>query len=183
MASSPITAAAASAVEEVSAASADAAETVRTMPTAAVSEEEPEKEYVPDQTLVTDNAEVNKAVEDYFANLTAAGNNGAIESYTKPAVWAAEGPEEGTYVAFASYEYRYADFDAQIPALTELFVKTDASGMAWIATDLTAEEEAYMEALLENEDVTFLVEDVQGDYATALEINDGLQEFIDGLDQ
>ena len=74
------TAAAASAVEEVSAASADAAETVRTMPTATVSEEEPEKEYVPDQTLVTDNAEVNKAVEDYFARLGAVLEEGEYQS-------------------------------------------------------------------------------------------------------
>ena len=58
-----------------------------------------------------------------------------IESYSDIKVYTAAGPEDGTYVVYAAYNYKYKNFNTQLPGLSQLYVCTALGGAAGYCTD------------------------------------------------
>ena len=79
-----------------------------------------------------------------------------VEAYNDITTYTLNGTEEGTYIAFVSYNCKYKGIDTQLPMLTELYMYTNTEGNLVIAADVetdTAIAEA-MSSALEQEDAS-----------------------------
>ena len=106
-----------------------------------------------------------------------------VEAYNDIATYTLNGTEEGTYIAFVSYNCKYKGIDTQLPMLTELYMYTNTEGNLVIAADVetdTAIAEA-MSSALEQEDVKSLVGNVQASYDQALESDAALKAYVESI--
>lgn len=106
-----------------------------------------------------------------------------IEGYENLVVYTKEGVSDGEYVVYAQYDYVCTGIETRVPALSQLYVRTDSEGELRIFSKAEEDEEiqTYMDGLLEDDDVKELVEQVQSDYAKAQEGDADLKEFLEGL--
>ena len=106
-----------------------------------------------------------------------------VEAYNDIATYTLNGTEEGTYIAFVSYNCKYKGINTQLPMLTELYMYTNTEGNLVIAADVetdTAIAEA-MSSALEQEDVKSLVGNVQASYDQALESDAALKAYVESI--
>lgn len=106
-----------------------------------------------------------------------------VEAYNDIITYTLEGAEEGTYLAFVSYNCKYKDIDTQLPMLTEFYMYTNQEGNLVIASD-TESDTAIAKAMsgaLEQEAVKALVGNVQASYDQALESDAKLKDYVEGL--
>ena len=106
-----------------------------------------------------------------------------VEAYNDITTYTLNGTEEGTYIAFVSYNCKYKGIDTQLPMLTELYMYTNTEGNLVIAADVetdTAIAEA-MSSALEQEDVKSLVGNVQASYDQALESDAALKAYVESI--
>jgi hypothetical protein len=109
-------------------------------------------------------------------------NNQRIDAYSNIEVFTYPGPEEDTWVAFASYDYRYAGYDTALPGLTQLYLYQAADGKLQIASDTSEGEIAgYISGILEKEDVKELITSIQKEYDAVLAAHGDLKAYVDGL--
>lgn len=109
-------------------------------------------------------------------------NNQLIESYSGITVYTYPGPEKDTYVAFASYNYKYRGYDTEIPALTQLYLYKKEDGKLCIASEVTEETvNGYISQILEKEDVKQLIADTQEDYENVLNAHADLKAYVSSL--
>lgn len=106
-----------------------------------------------------------------------------IDGYENLEVYTKEGIDSGEYVVYAQYDYVCTGIDTPVPALSQLYVKTEPEGELKIYSKAEEDEEVrkYMDSLLEDEDVKKLVDQVQRDYTKAQEEDADLKEFLEGL--
>ncbi|UWP58545.1 SH3 domain-containing protein [Ruminococcus gauvreauii] len=105
-----------------------------------------------------------------------------IESYGDVETYTIKGPEEGTYVVYACYSYKFNGIDTAVPGLSQLYVCTGDDGRLYIATqEQNAETQAYIQETMKESDVETLISKVQDEYESALESDDSLKSFIDSL--
>lgn len=105
-----------------------------------------------------------------------------IEEYSNVETYTVDGQTEGTYVVYAAYTYKFKDIDTQVPGLSQLYVCTDEEGALYISTaeQDTATQEFIAETM-ELADVQALITSVQEEYNDALENDEELKDFIEGL--
>ena len=103
--------------------------------------------------------------------------NENLEVYTK------KGIDSGEYVVYAQYDYVCTGIDTPVPALSQLYVKTESEGALKIYSKAEEDEKVqkYMDSLLKDEDVEKLVDQVQSDYTKVQEEDEELKEFLEGL--
>ncbi len=78
---------------------------------------------------------------------------------------------------------RWTGIDTPVPALSQLYVKTESEGALKIYSKAEEDEKVqkYMDSLLKDEDVEKLVDQVQSDYTKVQEEDEELKEFLEGL--
>ena len=106
-----------------------------------------------------------------------------LDSYDNVKVYSLPGEEDGSTVVYAVFTYRLKDIDADVPALSQLYVKTDSSGKLYIATgEQDSTVQTYLDECNSREDVKNLIQEVQTNYDTVLSQNEELQEFVNASD-
>lgn len=162
------------ATSAVSAESTAGSETVKTDSTVASSSASQKK-------LTEDTDTLLGVVTDYLTNLQNSADNQLVESYSDIKVYSYDGPTEGTYIAFASFTYKYKEYDEQIPGLAELYVAPDDSGTLQVVTDVPDDVRTYMDSITEESDIAALISDVQSQYDEVVSKNEDLKSYIDSL--
>lgn len=106
-----------------------------------------------------------------------------IDGYQDLEVYTKEGKSSGEYVVYAQYDYVCTGIDTPVPALSQLYVKAASDGELKIYSKAEEDQEIqkYMDALLDEDDVQELVDQVQSDYAKAQEKDPDLKTFLEGL--
>lgn len=134
--------------------------------------------------LSTGNADEASAVIDGISSedLASISEQSYAESYQNVVVYSYSGDEDGTYVAFAKYEYKYSGYDTALPALTQLYLVTAQDGSLKIASDDVQNAKVdYLNSVLENPEVKNLVDSVQQQYDAALAADPALAEYINSM--
>ena len=108
-------------------------------------------------------------------------NNRRIEAYSNINVQVYPGQDSDSYVVFAAYDYKYADFDAVLPGLTQLYISRMDDGKLRIISEPDESTGAYISQILEKEDVQTLISDTQAAYDAVLDSHADLKAYIEGL--
>lgn len=107
-----------------------------------------------------------------------------IESYSDIKVYTAAGPEDGTYVVYAAYNYKYKNFDTQLPGLSQLYVCTAEDGSYYIAGGaMTETVKSYIEAENASSGVTQLMQTTKTAYDAALAADTTLSGYLNNKGQ
>ncbi len=107
-----------------------------------------------------------------------------IESYSDIKVYTAAGPETGTYVVYAAYNYKYKNFDTQLPGLSQLYVCTAEDGSYYIAGGaMTETVKSYIEAENASSGVTQLMQTTKTAYDAALAADASLSSYLNNKGQ
>lgn len=104
------------------------------------------------------------------------GNYSDYHFYTK------KGPEENSYIVLTTY-YLLVQGDAtKIPGLLSLYVCTDSAGALYINNgDLSSDDEAYILAVVSQDDFVKLQDEVQIEYNDLLNGNAALSQSVNQL--
>lgn len=137
---------------------------------------------LPDVTLTDMEPAATQAVESYFYSLQAAGANENIEYYDSIHVQTCQGPTEGTFVAYADYEYKYWDYAAMVPGLTEFYLAPNDDGVLEVVDDVPEDVQDYMDLVRQTPSVQALIKSVQDRYQQVMDANPELSAYIDALD-
>lgn len=135
-------------------------------------------------SLSQGNADETAQVVDGISSedLAAVSEHSYGESYENIKVYSYPGDADGTYVAFARYDYKYPGYDTYLPALTQLYLITGQDGSIKIASDAVQNEKAdYLNSVLENSDVKDLVDNVKQQYDAALASDPALAEYVSSM--
>ena len=136
---------------------------------------------MPDVSLTEMNPAATESVQNYFYSLQATGENENVEYYDSIHVQTCPGPTEGTYIAYADYEYKYWNYDALIPALTEMYLAPDANGTLQEVSNVPEDVQAYITNVRQTESVQNLIQEVTARYQAVMDANPDLNEYINGL--
>ena len=122
-----------------------------------------------------------EAVQSYFYNLQAEGENENVEYYDSIHVQTYPGPIEGTYIAYADYDYKYWNYDATVPGLTEFYLAPDTEGTLQVITEVPTDIQAYIAKVRQTADVQDLIVDVQTRYKELMDSDPELSAFVSGI--
>lgn len=147
--------------------------------------------------------EVSTVLEQYYTALGARNINGLfavtdnltaeeqaqieaesdVESYGDVKAYTISGPSDGTYIAFVSSRCKYLGINQTLPMLSEYYLYTTEDGSLKIMddTDSDAAVTEAMKAVLENEEVKNLIEQVQNDYQNALDADASLRAYVESI--
>lgn len=109
-------------------------------------------------------------------------NDQYLEGYSNIEVYSKKGLEEGSYVVFASYTYKFKDIATSVPGLSQLYVSTKEDDTLYIATQ--EQDQAvkdYIAKIMEEDDVKKLIQGVQDKYQEAQDSDEKLSQFIASL--
>ena len=152
--------------------------------------------------LTQDNQEVQSLIAAYYSALTdrnpdaltgivdelteedraVVANNQLIESYSDVQTYTYPGEQDDTYVVFASYNYKYRNYEEQLPALTQFYVYRNESGSLCMASEISdSSVQSYIQQVLGRTDVQTLIGQVQAEYDAVLSSNSELQAYVESL--
>lgn len=104
------------------------------------------------------------------------GNYSDYHCYTK------KGPEENSYIVLTTYTLLVKEDPTRIPGLLSLYVCTDTSGALYINNgDLSSDDEAYILAIVSQDDFVKLQDKVQLEYNEILNSNAALSSRVQEL--
>ncbi|MCR4654389.1 MAG: hypothetical protein K5744_12015 [Eubacterium sp.] len=121
---------------------------------------------------------IYEAVQSYFASLDTSGAVNGIVAYSDIQVYAYPGSSKDSYLAFAKYNYKYSDYNANVPALTELFIRVQPNGSMKIETEVSDAESAYMNAAVQSPAAQSMISDLQTQYDQVMAANTDLADYI-----
>ena len=106
-----------------------------------------------------------------------------IESYKVKDVYTKNGLSEGSYVVYASFEYKCRDIDTPVPALSQLYVITDENGDLKIDAAASSDSAItnYVNQLKNDDDVTALTKQVRDAYEQAQKDDEDLAAFLNEI--
>lgn len=103
----------------------------------------------------------------------------SIESYSDINVYTKTTEEPGSYVTFASYQYKLSGIDTPVPGLAQLYLKTREDGALYISTAAPGEaEQAAIDATVQSSEVQELIAGVQNRYESALNSAPALNAYF-----
>ena len=101
-----------------------------------------------------------------------------IESYNDITCYTKKGPEEDSFVVFASYEMKIYNIETPAPGIMALYVKKGADGEYRIFNGEASEElTSYVLELAAGEDVAAVIADVDARYNQLIEEDEELGKF------
>lgn len=113
---------------------------------------------------------------------TAVTNNQQVGNYSNLVVYSYTGPQENSYIVFASYTYQYQGYDTEVPGLTQLYLFQKEDGKLCIASeDTEAGVEAYINQVLEREDIQKLIAEVSSQYDQVMNDHPDLKAYVESL--
>lgn len=164
---------------------------------------EEQKEETEQEFTAENNAQVSVVANTYFTALAAKDldtvrksvdtlsaedqtqieEEDKVESYHDITTYTLDGPKEGTYIAFVSYNCKYKDIATQLPMLVELYMYTNADGNLVIASDTESDPEISeaMNDALQKENVKALVGNVNASYEQAMESDAELKAYVESI--
>ena len=178
----------ASSSSETAASSASSAEQATPTPTptetpAPNSTDDPAKTPAELHTLTEADAAVTEPVQSYFDGLLASPENELIADYSQISVFTSPGQKEGEQVAFASYLYKYRNFEEQLPGLSYFYLVPDgAGGFTDVTDNLTADQQSFLEDVKAGADVQALMKNLLAQEEEVLASDPELKAFVDSLD-
>lgn len=110
--------------------------------------------------------EKESAYVDEFSN---------IKVYTKP------GPYSNSYVAFVYYEIKFKDIGTMAPGLNTLYIRTNDEGALYIDTSADDQKSEYISGIIAQTDVADLFSMVTTKYGEAIDSDESLKTFMEGL--
>ncbi|MBR2561788.1 MAG: hypothetical protein IKE31_06535 [Eubacterium sp.] len=143
--------------------------------------ETPAPTPIPDAELTEMVPAATEAVQNYFYSLQANGENENVEYYDSIHVQTCPGLTEGTYIAYADYDYKYWNYDAMVPGLTEFYLAPDADGNLQVVSETPSDVQAYIASIRQSESVQELITDVNTRYQEVMDANPELNDFVSGL--
>nr|WP_155959616.1 hypothetical protein [[Eubacterium] cellulosolvens] len=121
---------------------------------------------------------INAAVQSYFSSLDTTGAVNGIVAYSDIQVYAYPGSSKDSYIAFAKYNYKYSDYNATVPALTELFIRVQKDGSMKVETEISDAESAYMNAAAQSQAAQSMISNIQTQYDQVMSSNTDLADYI-----
>lgn len=116
------------------------------------------------------------------ADRAAVENNQLIESYSNVQTYTYPGTEDNSYIVFASYDYKYTDYEEELPALTQFYVYPDEGGNLQLAAEITdSSVQEHIQQVLAEPEVQALIGQVQAEYDAVLSSNPELQSYVASL--
>lgn len=105
-----------------------------------------------------------------------------IESYNDLDCYTKQGPQEGSYVVYASYMLKFTELDAEVPGVSPFLVLTQADGtMKLCISNVDEEQKEYLEEISVQDDVVYLMNSVQVKFNETQEDNEGMKEFLNQM--
>ena len=102
-----------------------------------------------------------------------------IESYSDIKVYTAKGPQDGTYVVYAAYNFKYKNFATLLPGLSRLYICTASDGSYYISNGaMTEAVKDYIEAENASSGVADLIQTTKTAYDTALAADASLSGYL-----
>ncbi len=141
----------------------------------------PTPEPTPAVTLTEDSPEVMTVVQNYFYQLQVDGQSETIEYYDNLHVHTLPGPEDGTYVAYADYDYKYWNYDSVIPGLTEFYLETGEDGFLQVVDTIPSDVQEFIDDARQSDEIQSLIQSVQTKYQEVVDSDPELSSFISGL--
>jgi len=182
--------------------SSEAAAIIET--TVAATEAEEETLVVPDEPLEEDaHAEVNAVVKEYYKamadgdmdtllsittgldekeQIKIVKKSDYVEEYPTVICYTKKGPMEDSYLVYAYYEVKLADFETLTPGMNALYVCKNENGVYYINGETQSDEIIeYCEIISAQDDVVDLVNTVQVKYNEVKAADLELSRFLDEL--
>lgn len=101
-----------------------------------------------------------------------------VEAYRHLICYTKKGLEEGSYVAFVSYDMKILNIETLAPGMLPLYLRQDEAGNYYIFNgDASGELESYVLELAAQEDIAAIIADTQARYEEALTQDPALAEF------
>lgn len=105
-----------------------------------------------------------------------------IEAYNDLNCYTKQGPDEGSYVVYASYMLKFTELDAEVPGVSPFLVLTQADGtMKLCISNVDEEQKEYLEEISVQDDVVYLMNSVQVKFNETQEDNEGMKEFLNQM--
>ncbi|MGI6070330.1 MAG: SH3 domain-containing protein [Blautia sp.] len=106
-----------------------------------------------------------------------------IDGYQDLEVHTKQGLDENSYIVYACYNYVCTGIATPVPAMSQLYVKTDADGKLYIVGDTTSDSKlsALLDEDLQTQDVKALWNQVDDKYNKAKESDPALAQFLNNL--
>lgn len=105
-----------------------------------------------------------------------------LDGYSNVEVYSKKGLEDGSYIVFARYNYKFKGVDALVPGLSQLYVCTKEDGSVYISIkEQDAQTQSYISETVQDADVQELVNDVEEQYSAVQEQDAELKAFIGSL--
>ncbi len=102
-----------------------------------------------------------------------------IESYPVVEVYTKPGPVEGSYIVFAYTKAKFRGFEEEVAGVQTLYVCTDEDGNLYLNEgEMSQEELAYIDEVIQQDDVQELLNKTSVEYSDALVANPSLLEFV-----
>lgn len=153
---------------------------------AAVSESAPASESGADSDAANGNlteadADVTEVITAYYNSLQQAETNELIESYSNIKCYSYPGKNEGTFVVFATADYKYKDYSETIPSLSEFYLAPGSDGKPALVENISDADEEYMSEIEARPEVQKLIAQVSEKYDQVVNANPDLKAYIEGL--
>lgn len=105
-----------------------------------------------------------------------------IGNYTDYHFYTKKGPEENSFIVLVTYNLQISGDTTKIPGLLSLYVCTDSAGALYINNgDLSADDEAYILALVSQDDFVALQDEVQLSYNDIINNNAAVSQSVTQL--
>ena len=105
-----------------------------------------------------------------------------IEAYHNITCYTKKGPEEGSYVVFASYDMKIYNIETAAPGIMALYVCTAEDGRFYIFNGEASEELTnFVLALAEDEEVAAVIADVDARYQELIAQDEDLGKFAETM--
>ena len=104
-----------------------------------------------------------------------------FESYQNIHVYTVPGINEGEYVAYVRSDVNLTNYDTDLPDLQFFYIRTAEDGNRYIATSHTAEETAYIDQVIQTDEVQGLINEVWGVLDSIAESDGDLAALISML--
>ena len=140
----------------------------------------PTPEPTPEVKLEDDSPEVLGVVQNYFYQMQVDGQSEVIEYYDNIHVHTVPGPEDGTYVAYADYDYKYWNYDSVIPGLTEFYLETGEDGFLQTVETIPEEVQDFITEVRSSDTVQNMIQSVQTKYQEVLDADPDLANYLAG---
>ena len=177
----PVSTTVASSSEDASSASKTEIVTATPTPTPTPTETPtPTPEPTPEVTLEENSPEVMNVVQNYFYQLQVDGQSEIIEYYDNLHVQTVPGPEDGTYVAYADYDYKYWNYDSVIPGLTEFYLETGEDGTLQVVDTIPDDVQEFIDNVRQTDTIQNLIQTVQTKYQEVLDSDPDLSAYLAG---